>query len=94
MTAPERIWAAFDQMYPEQNGGVWWGEKCAAVEFVRADLHDATERKLAKAVEALRAIADRPSQMIWGEDNEKSEAMRDMEQTADVVLAEIEKGGV
>jgi len=58
----------------------------------RADLHDATKAQLAKAVEALRNIVDRPSKMVWGEDNEKAEAMRDMEKIAEAALAEIEKG--
>lgn len=87
MTAPERIWAALDQMYPEQNGGAWWGEKCAATEFVRADLHDATKAQLAeceaqlvKAVEALRWQADQP------------EAHPFMVLKARATLAEIEKG--
>jgi hypothetical protein len=103
MTAPERIWA----VHHETHGAVMIGEwadtirHLGGVEYVRADLHDATkaqlakawetcfaatnrgmivERKLAKAVEALRKMAEGAS------NNCESEAR--------AVLAEIEKGGV
>lgn len=39
MNAPDKIWADWDSMYPEQNGGYWWGEQCAGTEYTRADLH-------------------------------------------------------
>jgi len=49
----------------------------------RADLHDATDVQLAKAVEALRKIADQPDYRL-----------PKPQDTARAVLAEIEKGGV
>jgi len=58
-----------------------------AVKFIRADLHDATKEKLAKAMEALRACRATFIRCQW---DEKSVAV----ESIDAVLAEIEKGGV
>jgi len=92
MTAPERIWA-WDETGETcelmgHKEGEWTTEDCADMGMAatehdhRADLHDATERKLAKAVAALRWQADQP------------EAHPFMAMQARAVLAEIEKGGV
>lgn len=35
--APERIWAAVDSLYPEQDGGTWVSEICSGVEYTRTD---------------------------------------------------------
>ena len=61
--APERIWAQ-DAEPSECNyiGGGWWDEQCETVqyahmvEYVRADLYEELEAKLAKAVEALEHL--------------------------------------
>jgi hypothetical protein len=50
---------------------------------------DALAERLAKAVEALTKIADRSSEMVWGEGGEILEAMYDMESIAEVTLAEL-----
>lgn len=34
---PERIWAAVDSLYPEQDGGTWVSEICSGVEYTRTD---------------------------------------------------------
>jgi hypothetical protein len=49
------------------------------------------EAKLAKAVGALTKIADRSSEMVWGEGGEILEAMYDMESIAEVTLADLER---
>ena len=49
------------------------------------------EAKLATAVEALQKIANRPAEMIWGEDEEVRDAMRFMEKEAEAALAAIQK---
>ena len=41
------------------------------------------------AREGLAAIANRPSQMVWGEDHEAREAMREMEAIAEATLVKI-----
>jgi len=105
MTAPERIRACGD-LHPQ------WGVqfKCypmplqpmpefGLTEYVRADLHDATERKLAKVVEALKFYQDAWSYKInkrYGglEWNPTEALLDDCGNTAKTVLAEIEKGGM
>jgi len=56
---------------------------------VNADRIEELEAKLAKAVEALVKIADRPKEMTWGEDGEVCETMNFMEGVADEALAEL-----
>lgn len=88
MTTPERIWAWQWQTVPMGQWGITASP--SSVEYVRADLHDAIEAKLAKTVEALIEIIARWDTPAW----------KDVEHTAAVinraraVLAEIEKGGV
>lgn len=50
---------------------------------------DALQAKLAMAVEALGQISNRPYEAIWGEAHEHTEAMRAMEDLADVALAKL-----
>lgn len=45
--------------------------------------------KLAKAVEALVRIADKPSEMTWGVDSEVRETMNGMEIISETTLAEL-----
>lgn len=93
MTAPERIWAWQWQTVPMGQWGITASP--SSVEYVRSDLHDATECKLAKAVAALRITLEWMETMRacgdagnweWGDGDEYT--------TARAVLAEIEKGGV
>lgn len=88
MTTPERIWAwRWDLPYPSKHQGRReWGDllmptEQEVAEYVRTDLHDATEAQLAKAVEALKRIRD-CTQPQCGH----------LAALADTVLAEIEKG--
>jgi hypothetical protein len=55
----------------------------------KLDRIEELEAKLAKAVGALTKIADRSSEMVWGEGGEILEAMYDMESIAEVTLAEL-----
>ncbi len=81
MTAPKRICLLPDDGWSWVKGPKPPYEE-NAIEYVRADMHDATKAKLEKAVEALRWQADQP------------EAHPFMVLNARAVLAEIEKGGV
>lgn len=81
MTAPKRICLLPDDGWSWVEGPKPPYEE-NAIEYVRADLHDATKAQLRKAVEALRWQADQP------------EAHPFMVLQARTVLAEIEKGGV
>lgn len=120
MTAPERIWAWQWQTVPMGQWGITASP--SSVEYVRADLHDATkvqlekahekevavwsenyaalERKLAKAVEALRECQAEIDQYIRQEyplDHPVHERYRQRDMSANparAALAEIEKGGV
>jgi uncharacterized protein with WD repeat len=47
------------------------------------------EAKLKNAVKSLQKIQSRPDKMVWGEDYEVTEAMRDMEKLAYDTLASI-----
>ena len=81
MTAPERICLLPDDGWSWVKGPKPPYEE-NAIEYVRADMHDATKSQLRKAVEALRWQADQP------------EAHPFMVLNARAVLSEIEKGGV
>lgn len=103
MTAPERfdwVWYGVDSDGNSHVSlGRWQKHPCQfRYKFAdpqptehdhRADLHDATERKLAKAVEALRGL-------LRFAENTVSELgiILGSAYTARAVLAEIEKGGV
>jgi hypothetical protein len=57
--APETIWADWDKMHPELNGGTWWGEACKATEYRRADLAPTlSEAKQLPEVQALVAALE------------------------------------
>jgi hypothetical protein len=60
--APETIWADWDKMHPELNGGTWWGEACKATEYRRADLPPT----LSDAMELpeVRALRDAMQQVL------------------------------
>ena len=47
--------------------------------------------KVKALVEALQKIANRPAEMIWGEDEEVRDAMRFMEKEAEAALAAIQE---
>ena len=69
------------------------GEHTTHGKFIQelADHAERLEAKLATAVEALQKIANRPAEMIWGEDEEVRDAMRFMEKEAEAALAAIQK---
>lgn len=119
MTAPERIWAWQWQTVPMGQWGITASP--SSVEYVRADLHDATkvqlekahekevavwsenyaalERKLAKAVEALKHYNHTFCEGFCDDLPERGTYHASMELDcsgckARAVLAEIEKGGV
>ncbi len=53
------------------------------------DYQEKDIERLRAEVEGLAAIANRPSQMVWGEDHEAREAMREMEAIAEATLVKI-----
>ena len=58
------------------------------VDSLRAEV-ERLRALLKEAGEGLAAIANKPSQMTWGEDHEVQEAVREMEAIADATLAKI-----
>ena len=95
---PERIWAFAAPEIAENEGGATIVAhedfQRGAVEYVRADLHDATKAKLAKAVEALTVAANR---LAWATvkfdtGTKNFITVGEWADEARIVLAEIEKG--
>jgi hypothetical protein len=102
MTAPERIraaWHDYDDIDTPKSltaltpASRFFDTDPHLVEFIRADLHDATKAQLATAVGALQEW----DALIKHQYSGSRDAMSDMTYAAQhtaAVLAEIEKGGV